>query len=324
MKRYFFISPSGDGWKNLATDEYFLDNLAPDDFMLYLYINERAVIIGHNQNPWTECRTEVMDKAGVQLVRRCSGGGAVYHDKGNLNFSFITGSDNYDLDRQIGIILSAVRAVGIEAEQTGRNDITVEGRKFSGNAFCARGENKQHHGTLLISADLGVMQDYLSVSREKLTSKGIKSVRSRVANLTEFTPDLTVPQMADALRKACEENLGKFEDFVMTPEAEAEIGKYYIRHSSWDWRMGKSPDFDYSTEHRFPWGGVRLCLNVKNGFVTETALFTDALDPELAVKAQNALAGARFDRGELASRLKNTENQPELFEIGQYLEFSEL
>ena len=123
MATYFYVSPSRDGWRNLATDEWLIDHLAPDDLILYFYINQNAVIIGKNQNPWKECDIPAMDRDGVQLVRRITGGGAVFHDEGNLNFSFIAGKERYDTDRQFGMILQAVRALGIPAELTGRNDM---------------------------------------------------------------------------------------------------------------------------------------------------------------------------------------------------------
>ena len=129
-----YVSPTGDGWHNLGTDEYFLEHIAPEDMLLYFYINRNAVIIGHGQNPWVECNLEAMRRDDVQLVRRITGGGAVFHDEGNLNFSFIAGEKVYDVQRQLGMILSAVRALGIPCDFTGRNDLVVDGRKFSGNA----------------------------------------------------------------------------------------------------------------------------------------------------------------------------------------------
>ena len=128
MKNYFYKSTSNDGWRNLAQDEWFINNMGEDELMLYLYVNENAVIIGKNQNPWKECNLSAMEQDNVQLVRRISGGGAVYHDMGNLNFSFIANKKRYDLEKQMSMILSAVRMMGIDAEATGRNDITVDGK----------------------------------------------------------------------------------------------------------------------------------------------------------------------------------------------------
>ena len=300
---YTYFSPSGDGWRNLATDEYFLNTLGPDDFMLYFYINANAVIIGHNQNAWRECNTAAMERDGVQLVRRITGGGAVYHDRGNLNFSFIAGKARYDVHRQTEMILNAVRAFGIPCTLSGRNDLTVEGRKFSGHAFCQRGGNLQHHGTLLVSADLDVMRKYLNVSADKLKSKGVKSVVSRVCNLNAFCPDLTVEKMAAAVTDACTQIMGPMTPYVCTPAAQAAINELYAKHASWDWRMGSSPAFDFSVEGRFAWGGVHLGLAVEHGVVTDVTLYTDALDVALPTKAAAVLKGARFDPAHLAQLL---------------------
>ena len=303
MNAYWYVSPYGDGWKNLAADEYFLEHLGPENLLLYLYINDRAVIIGRNQNPWRECDTDAMERDGVQLVRRCTGGGAVYHDVGNLNFSFICGKELYDVEHQNRIILDAVQSLGISAEATGRNDLLAEGRKFSGHAFCSRGGMRQHHGTLLVNADLTVMQKYLTVSAEKLKAKGVSSVRSRVVNLAELAPGLTVESMAGALRQAAENAFGPLRDYPVSGDTEAGIEPYLAKQRSWQWRMGSSPAFAFSAERRFPWGEAQLHLNVEQGKVAEVRLFSDSLDVELPEKVQSTLLGCRYHPGALAAAL---------------------
>ena len=217
MANKLYVSPSPDGWRNLGVDEYFLDHLGEEDMLLYFYINTNAVIIGCGQNPWAECRLSAMERDGVQLVRRITGGGAVFHDAGNLNFSFIAGEKIYSVERQLGMILSAVRALGIPCEFSGRNDLLADGRKFSGNAFCARGRVRQHHGTLLLNADLSRLQNYLNVDPRKLQAKGTKSVRSRVCNLSEFVPGLECAQMLEALKAAFRAEYGPYEELHAVP-----------------------------------------------------------------------------------------------------------
>lgn len=296
MRGRFYFSPSGDGWRNLAADECFLDALGPEDFLLYLYVNENAVILGRNQNPWRECDLEAMERDGVQLVRRVTGGGAVYHDGGNLNYSFLCGRDAYDPDGQAEIILRAVRALGVPAEKNGRNDlVAADGRKFSGRAFCARGEMRQHHGTLLVSSDLSRMSRYLRPSAEKLRSKGVASVQSRVCNLSQLLPGLTVARAAAALREACEEAVGPLAPLGPEDPALAGIAPYEARQRSWEWRLGKSPDFDVSWEGRFPWGEAQLFFAVSEGTVRETKLYTDAMDAALPERVRALCAGRRFD-----------------------------
>ena len=239
MRNFWYVSPSRDGWQNLAMDEWFLDHLNPDDLILYFYVNQNAVIIGKNQNPWKECDLAAMEADQVQLVRRVTGGGAVYHDCGNLNFSFIAGEQRYDLEKQLNLILRAVQSFGIPCGFSGRNDLLADGKKFSGNAFCSRQGIRQHHGTLLLRSDLGRLQNYLQVDPRKLKAKGVESVRSRVCNLSEFTPDVTPETMLQAIRRVFEEEYGAVENFQPTPEQVADMVPYYEKQSSWQWRLEK-------------------------------------------------------------------------------------
>ena len=317
MSNYFFVSSSYDGWQNLAMDEWFLDHLKPEDMILYFYVNENAVIIGKNQNPWKECDLAAMERDGVQLVRRITGGGAVYHDKGNLNFSFIVGEGRYDVEKQLNVILQAVRSFGIPCDFSGRNDLLADGRKFSGNAFCKRGQMCQHHGTLLLNADLGKLQNYLRPDPRKLQAKGVSSVRSRVCNLSEFTP-VTVETMLPAIRKAFCEVYGEVEDFKPTPEDLAGMLLYREKQASWDWRLGKTPGFDLELDTRFPWGGVQLLLTAKNSIVTDAAVYSDALDPELPEDIRTRLTGCRFSSKAMAEALMESEKET-LHDIAKFI-----
>ena len=318
MSNYFYVSPSLDGWMNLATDEWFLDHLGPEDMILYFYTNENAVIIGKNQNPWKECDLAAMEADGVQLVRRITGGGAVYHDMGNLNFSFIAGEGIYNVEKQLQVILQAVRSFGIPCDFSGRNDLLADGRKFSGNAFIKRGQMCQHHGTLLLNANLGKLQNYLRPDPRKLQAKGVSSVRSRVCNLQEFTPDVTPDAMIAAIRKAFCEVYGDVEDFNPTPEELAAMLLYREKQASWDWRLGKTPGFDLELDTRFPWGGVQLLLTAKNSTVTEVSVFSDALDPELPEDVKTRLTGCRFSSKDLSAALMESEKEA-LRDLAQFI-----
>lgn len=304
MKNYFYVSNSGDGWDNLALDEYLLNTVAPGELVLYLYVNSNAVIIGQNQNPWKECNISAMDADSVQLVRRVSGGGAVFHDDGNLNFSFIAHKDRYDVDRQTKMIMDALRPFGIEPELSGRNDITVGGRKFSGNAYCSRGSGCQHHGTLMINTDTQRLSRYLNVSQAKLQAKGVESVRSRVCNLSDLAPDVTVEAMKATLERAFGQNYGEYQSLSLTRDQLDEVVKLREKHASWAWRMGAAPDFDYSAEKRFDWGTTQLCLKVSSGVVERARIYTDSLDIALPGRLEPLLTGARFQTGDMAKRLE--------------------
>lgn len=313
MANYFYFSPSLDGWDNLALDEWFLDHLGPEDLLLYFYVNGNAVIIGKNQNPWKECDLSAMERDEVQLVRRVSGGGAVYHDEGNLNFSFIVGEGRYDVEKQLGVILQAVRSFGIPCDFSGRNDLLADGRKFSGNAFCARGQIRQHHGTLLLNSNLGKLQSYLKPDPRKLKAKGVSSVRSRVCNLTEFTPAVTAEAMVEAIRKSFGETYGDFTD--MTPPED--FSAYKEKQRSWEWRLGKTPQFDVELDARFPWGGVQMLLTLKNSMVDQVQVYSDAMDPNLAEEIKEKLTGCRFSSQDMADAL-GTEKET-LRDVGVFL-----
>jgi len=287
-------------------DEYFIDTLCADDILLYFYINSNAVIIGRGQNPWAECNLNAMDRDGVQLVRRITGGGAVYHDCGNLNFSFIAGEKIYDLSRQLGMILSAVRSLGIPCDFSGRNDLLADGRKFSGNAFCQRGEIRQHHGTLLLSSELGRLQNYLTVDPRKLQAKGAKSVRSRVCNLNEFVPGLSCETMLPALQEAFRREYGDF--ILLTPPDESALAPYIQKHASAEWRLGKTPRFDLEIENRFPWGNIQLLLTLRQGKVDELDVYTDSIDTTVAPEIRSRLPGIEFSSRSMADALFASEN----------------
>ena len=161
-----------DPYVNLAREEHLLELLGPEEVILYLWQNRSTVVIGRNQNAWKECRVEKLTADGGFLARRSSGGGAVFHDLGNLNFTFLARSDHYDVDRQLEVVLRALSACGVPAEKTGRNDVTAEGRKVSGNAFYSAKDRSYHHGTLLVDVDMERLSAYLQVSADKLKSKG--------------------------------------------------------------------------------------------------------------------------------------------------------
>jgi len=303
MRNLWYVSPSRDGWQNLAMDEWFLDHLGPEDVILYFYINKNAVIIGKNQNPWKECDLGAMERDSVQLVRRITGGGAVYHDEGNLNFSFIAGEGRYDVERQLNLILQAVQSFGIPCQFSGRNDLLADGKKFSGNAFCARGQIRQHHGTLLLRSDLGRLQNYLQVDPRKMKAKGVSSVRSRVCNLSEFTRDVTIDAMLAAIRQVYEAEYGTVTAFTPTPEQVAELVPYYEKQSSWQWRLGKTPAFDLELDPRFLWGGVQMLLTLREGRVDQAEVYSDAMDAELADEIKQQLTGCRFTSHDLHNAL---------------------
>lgn len=314
----FYISPYGQGRRNLAMDEWFLDNLGEDDIMLYFYINQNAVIIGKNQNPWRECSLKRMEEDGVELVRRLTGGGAVYHDGGNLNFSFIAGNNIYDEEKQFTLILNALRKLGIPCEFTGKNDLKVKGMKFSGNAFGARRYTRQHHGTLLIRADLTKLTDYLNPDPKKLKAKGITSVRQKVCNLCELKEDITLEETLNAIKAAYRESYGEFTEYIPTEEDLRGMERYIEKQNSWEWIMGTTPGFDITLEERFCWGGVQLHMNVEKSVIREIAVYSDANDAQIAEDICSRLKDKAFDAVTMSNALKESPKSW-LKELGDYI-----
>lgn len=293
-----------DPWHNLAVEESLLERCGPDDVMMYLWQNAHTIVIGRHQNPWRECRCEQLEQEGGKLARRITGGGAVFHDLGNLNFSFIAGAGLYDLTRQLSVILRAVESLGMRPAFSGRNDILVDGRKFSGNAFAHKTNASLHHGTLLVCADMPMLGRYLQVSTAKMESKGIKSVRSRVANLTEFNPEVTITSLREALRDAFEDEYDGFREIAAEELVDPEFyAQAHTRQQSWDWRYGQTPRFDITLETRFPWGGVELLMTARDGRVAEAKVYSDAMDPTFIDCLEQALVGSPYTRDGLCASL---------------------
>lgn len=308
--------------RNLAREEALLLACGRGEIdrpLLYLWQNANTVVIGRAQNAWRECATERMREEGCTLARRTTGGGAVYHDLGNLNFSFVVPRAQYDLQRQLSVIGAAVGAFGVACEFSGRNDLLAAGRKFSGNAFRFADGAALHHGTLLVCADGARMARYLQPSKEKLKAKGVKSVPSRVVNLSEMCAEITVERLCKALQRAFETEYGcggaGDADTLALPDFPA----LAARNATWEWNYGETLAFDAAFQKRFPWGGVELQLRMEGGCVAAARAFTDAMDAELGGKMERALLGRRFAPKELAEAV-----QPVSSDAAQWLAGLEL
>lgn len=293
-----------DVYENLALERLLTETAGEGECILYLWQNRHTVVIGRNQNAWQECRTTQLERDGGRLARRLSGGGAVYHDLGNLNFTFCLRTADYDLAKQQRVLLSAVRSLGIPAELSGRNDLIAEGRKFSGNSFYSHAGRSFHNGTLLLSADLETLGKYLTPPRAKLERKGVASVRSRVCNLREFCPGLTVEQMETALITAFEKEYSLTAQAVEIASLDGEkLCRYRDGFASWEWNYGRMRPFTFSCQGAFDWGGITLQLAVKDGCVEYAEVYTDALDADLAETVSQGLRGCRFTADDLCRRI---------------------
>ncbi len=306
MKTKIIIGTALDVYLNLAYEEHLVESAQADEVILFLWQNADTVVIGCNQNPWRECNLNAMEREHVKLSRRVTGGGAVFHDMGNMNFSFIVPKAAYDVARQGKVIVDALAKIGLTAMQSGRNDITVQDKKFSGNAFLHRKDTSLHHGTILIGADMSRLGAYLNVNPLKLAGKGIQSVRARVVNLNEYVPELTVKQMMDLLTESFSNEYGTpesivFEDLSDLPERVKLLGE---RNASWEWLLGKTPQFTMDIQARFPWGSLEIGFVTKGGRVEVASVFSDSLIPDFVPKIAAALAGKAFTGAAMAESVR--------------------
>ncbi len=300
-----YVTDNQNPYHNLALEEYLTLHTEPGECILFLWQNQRTVVIGRNQNCWKECRIARLEEDGGFLARRLSGGGAVFHDTGNLNFTFCVRREDYDVDRQLAVIVEAVRLLGIDAQKTGRNDVTADGRKFSGNAFYRSDGFCFHHGTLLVNADMGAMSGYLSVPADKLKARGVDSVRWRVVNLCELNPEVTVGTLRERMLQAFSRVYGLLpEPFSEARFDRRELAGYEAEFSSWDWKYGKTLPFSCSMQRRFPWGGVELRFQTERGIVREVQVFSDSMDHRLAQRLSDAWRGCRYEARALAQALE--------------------
>ncbi|MEG0357015.1 MAG: lipoate--protein ligase [Christensenellaceae bacterium] len=318
-KFYYYVNESNNPHNTLAIEEYMLNHINSGEIVLYLYTHHDSVIIGKNQNAWAECRHEKLIADGGKLARRISGGGAVFHDSGNLNFSFIVDKENYDLHRQLKVMLDAAKSFGIDAAFSGRNDIMAGDRKFSGNAFCFRKNGAFHHGTILIDANMTKLSEYLAVSKDKIESKGIASVRSRVVNLKELNPAITPQSMEEALKQSFIAEYGEITPYAFSDAARAEIAEIEKRNASWEWLFGQSPKFDITLKTRFDWGGIELLLCLSDAKITQAHLYSDAMDADFLSSIPKQLVGCVFQSDELAARLRQIKATPEQSKIAEDL-----
>ena len=309
-----YITDCVDPYRNLATEKYLLDTVPKDCCTLFLWQNKNTVVIGKNQNAWAECRCSLLESEGGKLARRLSGGGAVFHDLGNLNFTFLSSAGNYDLSRNLNVIKTACHLAGISAEISGRNDILADNRKFSGNAFYNTKDKSYHHGTILISADTDRMQRYLTPPKIKLEAKGVKSVQSRVVNLSELSPQLTCEAMAGFMATAFEKEY-KIKPVFINISDEDKILKLEKEFQNRDYIYGSPIPFSFSLEERFSWGYAEFKFNVKDSLIRDFQMYTDALDWTLSEKVKKALLNCHFSFDNIKKALFSSLHQVQAEDI---------
>lgn len=289
----FLVSPQTNPYWNVAVENYLVAQQTQDCVVLYLWKNRRTVVVGLNQNPFAECNVDALINDGGFVMRRTTGGGAVYHDDGNLNFSFVAPYDLYDQSRQFDVICGALQEFGLQAELSGRNDLLCQGRKFSGNAFSKGRYQRLHHGTLLIKGNMDDLQRYLKVRPAKLLKHGVASVQSRVVNLSELA-DVTSDNIVAPLLRSFENVYGDKATHISFDELmqKEEVRALYNKYSSDEWLFRNWRSFSATKSAQFEWGVVDLSLSVEDDIISHVQIASDALDLTALDEARGLLCGA--------------------------------
>ncbi|MDI3529823.1 MAG: lipoate---protein ligase [Thermoanaerobacter sp.] len=293
---------------NLAAEEYILKKFQEECFMLWR--NEPSIIIGKNQNTLAEINLDYVRQHKIPVVRRLSGGGAVFHDLGNLNFTFIVNEDVSsfsDFKRFTQPIIDVLRKLSVNAEFSGRNDITIDGKKISGNAQYYYKNRILHHGTLLFSSSITDLSAALKVRPVKFEDKGVKSVSKRVTNISEHLKEpITIEQFIDLIMNHIREQTGGREMYEFTQEDIKKIEKLVKeKYSTWEWNFGTSPDYSFKNEKKFTGGTVEVNLNVEKGIIKDIKIYGDFFGKYDVSEVENLLKGVKHSEEEIRKVLSN-------------------
>lgn len=319
MTQYKYIeSPSTNPYFNLALEQFVFDRLSPDHRYFMLWRNDNAIIIGKHQNTAEEIDAEVVRKRDIRVVRRLSGGGAVYHDMGNINYTFIAPVEP-GMPLDFGIfcrpVIDALTQFGVHAELNGRNDMTIDDQKFSGNAQYRKRRRVMHHGTLLYDSDLSVLGKCLVVPKDKIESRGLKSVRSRVTNIKDYMPeDIGVESFMAGLRDAMFRNYD-MSAYELTPEDVAETTRLQQEiYETWDWNYGNSPDYNIRKSRRVEGcGKVEIHMDVEKGLIARIAFYGDYFGNMDNGDLRTLLVGKKLERDSLRTVLST-------IDVGEYFQ----
>lgn len=298
---------------NLALEEYVFKNFDLKDDYVILWRNEPSIIIGKNQCTVEEINSQYINENKIHVIRRITGGGAVYHDLGNLNFSFITKVDKIeriDFKEYTYPIINALNILGVKCELSGRNDLTIDGKKFSGIAQNITKGRLLNHGTLLFNSNLNALSNSLNVKKEKIESKGAKSVRSRVTNINDYLKStIDILEFRDLILKY----LFEYEQSPMIEYKLTEEDKYKIeslmqqKYNTWEWNYGKSPKFNYKNIKRFNTGFLDVRINVESGLIKDCKIYGDFFGTEDVGKLEALLTGTKYEKNCIDSLIKNTD-----------------
>ncbi|HEO4427739.1 TPA: lipoate--protein ligase [Streptococcus agalactiae] len=308
----YIVNTSNDPAYNVALEAYAFQKLTDIDEIFILWINEPAIIIGRHQNTIQEINKEFIDKNGIHVVRRLSGGGAVYHDLNNLNYTIISNNTQegaFDFQTFSKPVIDTLAKLGVKAEFTGRNDLEINGQKFAGNAQAYYKGRMMHHGCLLFDVDMSVLGQALKVSKDKIASKGIKSVRARVTNIVDHLSDkITVQEFSDAILAQMKEEYPEMDEYVLSDAELSEIQAMRDNQfATWDWTYGKAPEYTIERGVRYPAGKITTYANVENSTIKSVKIFGDFFGVKPVDDIEKMLEGVRYDYKDVLAALKTVD-----------------
>ncbi|HEO8392147.1 TPA: lipoate--protein ligase [Streptococcus agalactiae] len=308
----YIVNTSNDPAYNVALEAYAFQKLTDIDEIFILWINEPAIIIGRHQNTIQEINKEFIDKNGIHVVRRLSGGGAVYHDLNNLNYTIISNNTQegaFDFQTFSKPVIDTLAKLGVKAEFTGRNDLEINGQKFAGNAQAYYKGRMMHHGCLLFDVDMSVLGQALKVSKDKIESKGIKSVRARVTNIVDHLSDkITVQEFSDAILAQMKEEYPEMDEYVLSDAELSEIQAMRDNQfATWDWMYGKAPEYTIERGVRYPAGKITTYANVENSTIKSVKIFGDFFGVKPVDDIEKMLEGVRYDYKDVLAALKTVD-----------------
>lgn len=309
----YIVNNSNNPHYNLAFEEYCFKQLEinPDEDYVILWINGPAIIVGKNQNTLEEINKDYTDANDIKIVRRITGGGAVYHDLGNLNFSILTldtGEGKIDFQKYNIPIVNSLQKLGVNCELSGRNDMTIDGKKFSGIAQSVWKKRVLNHGTLLFDTDLEVLSKGLNVKQDKIASKGVKSVKSRVTNIKPYMKEeVDIYGFKEVLLNTIFAMAGNEPvEYKLSDEDIENIDKLYTeKYNTWEWNYGSSPKFEYKNYKRFPFGSIDIRFNVIDGVICETNIYGDFFGSKDVSLLAEKLNGTNYERQAVKAAIAN-------------------
>lgn len=307
----YLINESNIPGYNLAFEEYCFKNLPRGEKYIFFWINKPAIIVGKNQNTIEEINEKFVEDNNIEVVRRITGGGAVYHDYGNLNFTIITEEDSnsrIDFEKYNQTMIDALKRLNIRADLRGRNDILLDGRKVSGIAQSVSKKRVLNHGTLMFDVDLDILENSLYVKKDKLKSKGIKSVRSRVANIKEYlNQDMNIGEFKDFLLEALFDIEGEDpERYILSKEELSHIECLYKeKYSKWYWNFGRSPRAEFKNYKKFKSGSIEISFDIIGGYIRNTKIHGDFFGSKDIGEVEELLEGCKYIRSEIETGIKD-------------------